>query len=185
MYDLTDQKVPALLDVQGAATQESGSYVASISVDAGPFTQVGTKQPGGLITNTFSLALGSGSRFEVLIALNRDATNPHAGPTITRYTLRAYPAPLRPRTWQLPLILSTLVRDATGQDQQFDPEQEIIALELMANNGLPVIYQEGSEAYNVFVTDVSFISRNTTTDRSYFNGLALVNIQAIPIWPAE
>jgi hypothetical protein len=185
MYDLTDPKVPALLDVQGAATKEAGSYDAYISVDAGTFQKVGSTTPGGLITNTFSLSLGSGSRFEVMLNLNRDPNNPAAGPTITRYTLRSYPAPLRPRTWQLPLILSTLVRDATGQDQQFDPEVEINALELMANQGLPVTYQEGSEAYNVFVTDVSFISRNVTNDRHYFNGLALVNIQAIPAWPAE
>ena len=92
---------------------------------------------------------------------------------------------MRPRTWQLPLILSTSVRDATGQDWNFDPEEEIVALELMANEGLPVTYQEGSESFNVFVTDVSFISRNLTTDRHYFNGLALVNVQAIPVWPAH
>ena len=59
MYDLTDPKVPALLDVQGAAQAEAGSYEALISVDAGPFQPVGGTKPGALITNTYSLNLGS------------------------------------------------------------------------------------------------------------------------------
>ena len=181
LYDLTDPKVPALLDVQGSTPQQYGSVLASISVDAGPFQEVGYAAPATLITNTYTLNLGSGSRFELLLTLSANPTNLTEGPTITRWTLRSYPAPLRPRTWQLPIVLNTLIQDATGQNWQFDPEVEINALELMANNGLPVIYQEGNETYLVFVTDVSFIARTLTTDRHYFNGLALVNVQSIPV----
>jgi hypothetical protein len=186
LFDLTDPKVPALLDVQASADLEHGSYVASISVDSGPFGIVGYALPNSLITNTFTLNLGSGSRFELLLTLQADTANPAAGPTLSRWTLRVYPAPLRPRTWQLPLILSSHVEDVTGQSWEFDPEEEIKALEEMANLGLPVLYQEGSEAYTVFVTDVSFISRtrSQTSERTYatyFEGLALINIQSIPV----
>jgi hypothetical protein len=181
LYDLTDPKVPALLDVQGAAAQEHGTYAMSVSVDGGPFQQVGSAAPVALITNTYTLSLVSGSRFEVLMTLYADVVTPSTGPVITRWTLRSYPAPLRPRTWQLPLVLNTVVQDQTGQDWEFDPETEINALEQMANNAVPVVYQEGYEAYLVFVTDVSFIARTVTTDRHYFNGLALVNIQSIPV----
>ena len=183
LYDLTDPKVPALLDVQGAATQEQGSYGAAISVDAGVFQDVGFATPSSLITNTYTLALGSGSRFEVLLTLFRDTATPSAGPTLTRWTLRSYPAPLRPRTWQLPLVLATHVEDITGQSWDRDPEAEINALEAMANTGLPVLYQEGNEAFQVFVTDVSFLgrTRSQTIDKDYFEGLALVNVQSIPV----
>ena len=183
LYDLTDPKVPALLDVQSAATQEYGQYTASISVDAGVFQDVGYAAAVSLITQTYTLALGSGSRFEVLLTLNADTGTPHRGPVLTRWTLRSYPAPLRPRTWQLPLVLSTHVEDVTGQSWDRDPETELRSLEAMANNGLPVLYQEGFEGYQVFVTDVSFISRtrSQTIDKGYFEGLALVNIQSIPV----
>ena len=183
LYDLTDLKVPALLDVQAAATQEFGQYTASISVDAGAFQDVGYAAAVSLITQTYTLSLGSGSRFEVLLTLNADTGSPHRGPVLTRWTLRSYPAPLRPRTWQLPLILATHVEDVTGQSWDRDPENELRSLEAMANNGLPVLYQEGFEGYQVFVTDVSFISRtrSQTIDKGYFEGLALVNIQSIPV----
>ena len=183
LYDLADAKVPALLDIQSAATLEAGQYEASISVDAGVFQTVGFATPITLITNTYTLALGSGSRFEVLLTMFADPSNPTAGPTITRWTLKSYPAPLRPKTWQLPLVLSTRIEDITGQQWEFDPEVEINALEAMANAGLPVLYQEGTEVYNVFITDVSFISRTRaqTIEGGYFHGLALVNIQSIPV----
>lgn len=181
LYDLTDPKVPALLDVQGASVQEYGSYTAYLSTDAGAFETVGSAQPGALITNTFQLQQGSGSRFEVRLQLNRDATTTSQGPVITRWTLRSYPAPLRPKTWQLPIVLDEEVVNESGMQAGFDPEVEINALEAMANNGVPVIYQEGNEQYLVFVTDVQFIARSRTSDLHFFNGLALVNVQSIPV----
>jgi hypothetical protein len=184
LYDLTDPKVPALLDVQGAFLPQQGSCSAAVSVDGGSFVTVGSASPGSGTVNTYSLqpALGSGSRFEVALTLSRDPTSTNAGPTITRWTMRSWPAPIRPKTWQLPLVLSTHVEDVTGQDWPFQPEVEINALEAMANDGLPVAYQEGNETYTVFVTDVSFISRTRgqTIEGAYFEGLALVNIESVP-----
>lgn len=182
LFDLTDPKVPALIDVQQAGLFEYGSYQVSISTDGQPFVNVGTAGPQNTsITNSFVILSGSAGRFEVLLTLFADSGSPGNGPTITRWTLRCYPAPLRPRTWQLPLILDEAVGNASGQSKGFNPEVEVQAIEQMALTGVPVLYQEGSESFYVFVTDFSFIGREVTTTRNYFNGLGLVNIQELPL----
>ena len=68
--------------------------------------------------------------------LNRDGTTPTQGPVITRWTLRSYPAPKRPRTWQLPILLAEDISNRTGQGVGVDPLSELVYLETLATTGL-------------------------------------------------
>jgi len=43
-----------------------------------------------------------------------------------------------------------------------------------------VTYQEGPNAYSVFLTDVSFLPTYPTRDKHFFNGMALVTLQGLP-----
>ena len=51
----------------------------------------------------------------------------------------------------------------------------------MAVSGKPVTYQESNTAYTVFVQDVEFLPDALTMDSHYFNGLALVTLQGLPV----
>lgn len=184
MYDLTDNKVACLLDVQSLGAPQFGTTIPYVSVDTGPFVPAGEQVAGaasGLAT--FGVGPKTGQRFEVRIQLQRDGTTTSAGPTITRWTLRSYPAPARPLTWQLPLVLNESVTNASSGSAGFDPLVELQALESMATSGQMVTFQEGLVSFPVFVQDVEFLATYPTEDRAnkYYNGIALVTLVGLPV----
>jgi len=181
-YDLTDPKIAALIDLQAESALTYGSYEAFISYDGGAFQSVGlVSGPAGAI-NTLRVPIAPGaSKFEVQIWLYADPVMTTQGPTFTRFTLRSYPAPLRPITWQLPLILNEEGVSLSSSSAGYDPLAVLVALETLAQAGSPVTYQEADETYIVFVTDVQFLPDQTTSKQHYYNGLALVNLQSLPV----
>lgn len=181
LYDLVDPKIAALIDVETPGPLAHGSYSIGVSTNAKDFTTVGTHNVGDEDPATYTTTGQDGERFEVLLTLNRDATTTTAGPTITRWTLRAYPAPRRPVTWQLPLIFDEKIIDNSMSTEGFNPLTELQALEQMAADGVPVIYQEANQSYSVFVQDVQFLPDELTTDKHYYNGLCLVTLESVPV----
>lgn len=181
LYDLADRKIASLIDVETVGTLAAGSYEIDLSVDGKTFSPVAVGTVGQTSPASFSVTGDGGGRFEIRLTLNRDATATSTGPTITRWTLRAYPAPRRPVMWQLPLILSTELEDNSMGSEGFDPLTEVQALEEMAAEGAPVTYQESKQSYQVFVQDVQFLPDELTSDKHYFNGLALVTIAGLPV----
>lgn len=183
MYDLTDNKVACLLDIQAVGPTAFGSYSGWVATDAGPFNAIGTvvpTTPG--FTHTMGVGPVTGQRFEVQLTLSRDTTTPTKGPVITRWTLRSYPAPKRPRTWQLPLIIDESMENASGNTLGFDPLAELVNLETLATNGQIVSFQESYNSYPVFIQDVNFLPWYPTENRrsKYYNGVALVTLVGLP-----
>lgn len=181
LYDLADTKVAALLDVQTPGPLIYGQYAAYLSADGGTFTGIGLHTPGEPEPVTFGIAGTAAVRFEVQMVLDRDTDFPADGPAVTRYTLRVWPAPRRPVTWQLPIILDEEVVNASGSQEPLDPIIELEALEQMAAAGRPVAYQEGDQSYQVLVVDCEFLPDQLTEDKHYFNGIALVSLEGIPV----
>jgi hypothetical protein len=184
MYDLTDSKVAALLDVQTVGPTNYGSYVASVATDNGSFQPVGMTTTATVsTTQTFTVGPQTGERFEVMLTLTRDATTTTKGPVISRFTLRAWPAPKRSTTWQLPLILNENTENKSFQNQGYSPLDLLQQLETYASLGQLVNFQEGHESYPVFVQDVQFLPQYPMISRAneYFNGIALVTLVGLPI----
>jgi hypothetical protein len=181
LYDLADSKIAALIDVETPGPITHGSYSVALATNGGTFNTVGTHNVGDAEPVTYTTAGANGERFEVLLTLNRDGSTTTAGPTITRWTLRAYPAPRRPVTWQLPLTFDERIIDNSMGTEGFDPLVELQALEQMAADGEPVTYQEADQSYSVFVQDVQFLPDELTTDKHYFNGLCLVTLESVPV----
>ena len=182
LYDLADRKIPVLLDVETPGALVYGSYSAAVSADGGAFAAVGLHKPGQPEPVTFGISGVSAVRIEVQLTLNRDGTTTTQGPTVSRFTLRSYPAPKRPLTWQLPLVLNESIANRSSGSQGFDPLAELQALEAMANSAEPVKFQEGDLTFPVFVQDVQFLPDYTTEENvdPYFNGIALVTLVGLP-----
>jgi hypothetical protein len=178
LYDLTDPKTAAQLDVSGPIA--AGSYSAAISVNGSAFTVIGTHAAGQPEPVTFGCGPRTGQSFDIQFTLYRDATNPAVGPVVNRWTLRSYPAPNRPLSWQVPLILNEVVTNLTDGNDSFDPLVELMALEAMADLGQMVTFQEGPYSHPVFVTDIAFYPDYPTRDRHFFNGMALLTLQGLP-----
>ena len=185
MYDLTDNKVACLLDVQTARTTVGapgyGSYMVWLSSNASDFVPYATvPQPAG--SWTANLGPTVGQRFEVRLVLSADTNTATAGPVISRWTLRSYPAPSRPLNWQIPLLLNESLINASSSTNAMDPFAELQLLESYANLGRVVTFQEGETSYPVFVQDLTFYPDYTeeTFVNKYFNGIALIVLEGLP-----
>lgn len=180
LFDLPDLKVALQLLVQSPVPLPAGSYQTFVAADGGPFVAGGTHMPFNADPVLFNLPQISAQRFEIRVNLIRDATKLTVSPTISRYTLKAWPAPVRPLIWQVPLILDESVVNSSSSTDGFDPLTELQALESMAASGQLVNFQEGFQSYPVLVTDVEFLPDYTTEDRRYFNGVALIQLKGVP-----
>lgn len=180
LYDLPDLKVGVILDVQSPVPLPAGQYIMYVSSDGGPFVQVGLHMPSQSDPVTFTVNQSSAQRFEVRAELDRDATLLLTSPTISRYTLRSWPAPRRPLTWQIPIILDEVILNQSSSSDGFDTLVELQSLERMASSGQLVTFQEGPNQYPVFVSDVEFLPHYTTEDRRFFNGVCIVQLKGLP-----
>lgn len=181
LFGLPDPKVGILMAVQSPVPLPAGQYKSFVSADMGPFNQVGVHAPANPDPVVFPINQVSAQRFEVRTELDRDGSQLLVSPTISRYTLRVFPAPKRPLTWQLPLILDQSIVNASSSTDGFDPLYELQQLEQMASAGRLVTFQEGLSSYAVFVSDVEFLPDYTTEGMHFFNGVALVTLKGLPI----
>jgi hypothetical protein len=179
LYDLVDNKVATAIDTRTEGPLTAGSYEVFISTDAGPFESVGSCTLATPPPVSFGIN-ATAERFEVRVQLNRDATNPTTGPVFTRWTLRSWPAPNRPLTWQLPLKFSRTLRSNSGSEGGFDVVDELNYLYMLLDSGTQVLFQRGDTSYLVYVSDIAFLPLRPDVENDFFEGLVLISLQGIP-----
>ena len=115
--------------------------------------------------------------FELTVTLFRDTGV--FGPTVTRTTLRAYPAPSRSFKYVVPLRLHNTVSDLNDVETPVDVEMERAFLEGLVASQELITYQEGSLAYSVVVEDCDWIPvKSSRSGRDYgFEGTFVVTLK--------
>jgi hypothetical protein len=86
------------------------------------------------------------------LVLTRDATTTSTGPTLTRWTARAYAAPVRSRFFVVPLLLHKTVT-IRNRDYFFDVQAERDFIHSYIDDARVITYQEGNRSYPVTVED--------------------------------
>lgn len=154
-FGLGDRKVMMYADVRHAPLV--GSVSTDLSVDGGAFVAVGSNSTAD--TTGFVLGTGErvGDRFELRLTLARAAAAPTTGPTVTRHSLEANPAPGRGRYFTVPLKLWPLVVTRAGTESQRDIEADYLALLDMEASGLPITYVDATGSHVVFLEDDQWV----------------------------
>ncbi len=174
-YGVSDSKIAFFLDVR---TRDGlGGHKAHLAVDGGVFVQIGTRT-GRAEDEPFQAGQVAGESFEVRLELNRDA-DVTKGPTLTRYTLRAYPRPRRGQLFQVPLLLTERVLVRGDQEHHQNPQAELDAFMRLQDSRQLVIYQVGMESHTVLVDDSTFIYGTPTGDGRAWNGTLVVRLKAL------
>jgi hypothetical protein len=89
------------------------------------------------------------------LELDRSATATSAGPTLTRQTLLAEPAPSRSLMWAVPLLLTS--RPVPGNVERYrDVQSDLDDIAACVNLKQTVAFQWGDQAAAVFVKDFEF-----------------------------
>lgn len=172
-----DDKVALYVDVRHEPL--SGTVEASLSTDGGSFTLLGSSSTSGSTKPGAPLPAGEskGQTFAVQVTLSRDSTTTSDGPTLTRYTVRAYPSPPRGREWVIPVLLHTKLRTVSEKDDARDPEDDLERLEDVALLRKPVTFQLGERRESVVLEDIEWVPNHLTEDRKWWNGTAVLRLK--------
>lgn len=178
-YNLPDPKILIWVDLRHANLAGS-SHSAYISVDHEAFVLVGThaSQEAHDLSQSFPAGELRGETFELRQLLTRDTVDLTTGPTITRSTLRAYPAPPRGEIITVPVMLYEQV-ESRGLRRSMNPRAELDYLRGLAANPRLVSYQEGGVSVSVFVEEVSWNPRSETKDGTFWNGTCILKLKAM------
>jgi len=159
-YGISDPKVAMYLDVKHEPLV--GSITASIvadqfdsDVDLDVATTIGVSNVAGSVSpaNAFSCGQLVGENFQIILTLTSGSG---VSPTLSRYTLRSYPIPIRSAQWDVPIILHSTVN--TGdKDWSFDVMKEVDYLIGLHQNQSIVTYQFSDSVSQVVMYDYQWL----------------------------
>lgn len=177
-FGIPDDKIALSLDVRHLTLPVGASVVASVAIDGGSSAlSVLTSDGAGDTGKQTSVGEISAERFEVRFQLNR-ATATTIGPTVTREVLSMNPTADTGFMIVVPFLLNE-VDNVSNTTIDRDPADELEFLEGLRSTRDIVTYQEGSRSYAVSLEDFVWLPRDLTSDRSAFQGTAVVSLKVV------
>lgn len=149
-WDIPDRKFVAKFDIRTRPL--AGSVNAAIAIDNGSWTTLGTMSTANDTEETFDGREEKLIEGKFKLTLTRSATSTSTGPTVTRWTARAYAAPVRSRFFVVPLLLHRTVT-IRNRDYFFDVQAERDFLHSCIDDARVISYQEGNRSYSVTLED--------------------------------
>ena len=126
--------------------------------------------------------LSPGDFFELKFTLSRDELNTTtAGPTLEQWSMRALPAPLRSRTFTIPLLCYEEERDPNGYTIVSNPWERINYLERIEQTGGAVLFQDFStnEERICVIRAIQFEQKAPPSYAHGFGGIVTLQLQTI------
>ncbi len=160
-FGIPDPKTGLYVDVR--TTPLVGSYVASISIDDGPYTSVGSESNVNDTGDSFPIGGHQGERFEVRLTLTRATTT--TGPTILRWTLKVLPttADGPAEIFHIPLKLYPVLF-IKGREYECDVQTELNEFSALRASRQVVQLQQFDASYSVIVSDWKWFPFGLTDD---------------------
>jgi hypothetical protein len=174
-YGIPDIKVGMFLDVKVRTPVDTNR--AYISVDSGAFTLIGSRST--ISTDPFPVGQRSGETFEVRHELLNADADLTAGPVVTRWTLRAYPAPHQGEVITLVLDLDESQLTAIDTTLERDPQSEYDFIRALQASRQLVTLQVGGETLTVVVDDHQWNATTRTSRGTGWNGICDLNVKAM------
>lgn len=160
-YGLPDNKLAVSTNVRTLPL--AGSYTMSLATDSAAFVSIGANSEILSTNANFPLSFVNGERFELKFFLTRSTGTPTIGPTLTRWTLKVSPGALDgpAEIITAPFMLHDKV-DVYGREEYLDVQATRDAIKTLRETQEKVVYQEGSNSYDVLVMDYEWIPYDFT-----------------------
>jgi len=152
-WDIPDRKFVAKFDLRSRPL--AGSIAAAVSMDNGSWTTLGTMSTANDTEDTFDGKESKLIEAAFKLTFTRSATVASTGPTLTRWTARAYAAPIRSRFFVVPILLHKRV-NIRNRDYFFDVLAERELIHGYVDDPRIITYQEGNRSYPVTVEDIEW-----------------------------
>lgn len=174
-FGLADEKVSLSLDV--AYADFVGTLTAYLAADGGSMTQIGSTTTAATVSDRFPTSEKRGEKLEVRLTLTQASAT--TGPTVTRWGLRAQPAPILAHMHYVPLIFKERERVEGGADVYLDVQTALEELVDLNQSRDVVTFQRGGVSHSVVIDDLEFRQDYLNPDTGLFEGNCLVALKEV------
>ncbi len=175
-WGIPDRKFAAFFDMR---TQPlNGTLQFSYNFDNAGFEDLAAFDRTGATENILdgpTEPFGEG-RFK--ITFTRSATDSTLGPVLTRWQVRAVPAPRRSELFSVPLMLHHKMR-LKNKEFHMDVNEELFFIRDLVKDARIVTYQEGRDTYKVIVENVEWTPEDTSYPSTAFDGTCVVTLRSL------
>jgi len=112
------------------------------------------------------------------ISFTRSSTDTTVGPTLTRWQVRAFPAPKRSELFSVPILLHERL-NLGNREYYFDVENELAFLRDFIKDTRVTTYQEGEETFTVIVENIEWTPIDSNTKSWMFDGTAVITLRSL------
>lgn len=181
-YGTTEKKAATSLDLRHGPLPSGASIQASVITEDAISSSVGSSDvPNSLSPSSpLSMTVQRSEAIQVVLTLNRAAA---LGPDLNRWTLYSRVTPVLSEEIIAPLIIADYVQSESGEGQSipYNPLAEFLYLKNLADTKALQVYQEGSVAWNVYVSELELKPADWSADNSFFNGVILVRMITVSV----
>jgi hypothetical protein len=181
-YGTTEKKAATSLDLRHDPMPSGASIQAAIVVEDGTSNAVGQSDIAGSLspTSPLSMTLSRSESLQVVLTFSRASV---LGPSLNRWTLYSRVTPVLNEEIIAPLIIKDYVCSEVGEGEgiPFDTNDHFLFLLSLANTKNLQVYQEGSNAWNVYVSEIEVQPDDWNASKTFFNGTILVRMITVSV----
>lgn len=156
----------------------NGSLTFALSLDNGGYETLSPFDTPGLTEKTLDGSDTSFGEASFKITFTRSSTDATAGPTLTRWQVRAFPAPKRSELFSVPILLHEKL-NRSNREYYYDVVNELAFLRDLIKDTRITTYQEGEETFKVIVENVEWMPVDSHTKNWIFDGTAVVTLRSL------
>lgn len=175
-WGIPDPKFATFVDFRTAPL--TGSLSFSLNLDNGGYESLAdfTAQGNTELTLTGpETPFGEGA---FKISFTRSSTDTTVGPTLTRWQVRAFPAPKRSELFSVPILLHQRLNRG-NREYYFDVENELAFLRDFIKDTRITTYQEGEETFTVIIENIEWTPIDSGSKSWMFDGTAVVTLRSL------
>lgn len=176
-YGLSDAKVLVGVDLKHTPLPSGAAISVSLGVERGEHVDLGESTVQGSVSpfDQISARTQRAEEAELCFTLTADGTSP----TLTRWTLKSYPAPAGTSTHVLPLMLAEMVTTMRGTEEPMNPLSEYLFLRRIHDDRELVSVKVGATSFEGVLEDYTWVPNALTFDGGFWNGTFIAKVRRI------
>lgn len=175
-WGIPDRKFAAFFDMRSEPL--NGTLTFSHNFDNAGFTDLAPFDDSGSTENILDGPTTAFGEARIKITFARSSSDNTLGPVLTRWQVRAVPAPRRSELFSVPLLLHEKLR-LRNREFQVDVNNELFLIRDLVKDARIVTYQEGLDTHKVIVENVEWSPVDTTDADGTFNGTCVVTLRSL------
>lgn len=175
-WGIPDRKFVAFVDFRTEPL--NGDITMSCNLDNAGYEALAPFETQGATEKSFDGPETGFGEAAFKVTLTRDSTDATSGPVLTRWQVRAFPAPRRSELFSIPVLLHRKI-SRFGRDYYIDVMNELSYLRGLIDDARIVSYQEGYTSYRCVIENVEWTPIDAGEKPWEYDGTAVVTLRSL------